>query len=260
MLFALGAASSALDALQSLTAKKATSTPTTGLTQNSTTAFDPGSLTADSATSTAGSGTSSKSGYLSPSTMSALLAAQGQSSGTAATSTSTSQSDALKDLFAQLDGNGDGQISKSEFEDKLGAGGTNVANADKVFDKLDKDGDGSVSLDELTSALKSGGKGHHNKVANSDSSNSAGASADGATDPLLQALQGASSTSTTNSNGTTTTALTYADGSTVSMTSAVSGSSSSSAATSSYNFIEQMIQRQAQAISAQASSALSVSV
>jgi hypothetical protein len=193
--------------------------------------------------------------------MSALLAAQGQSSGTAATSTSTSQSDALKDLFAQLDGNGDGQISKSEFEDKLGAGGTNVANADSVFDKLDKDGNGSVSLDELTSALKSGGKGHHqHKVASSDSSNSAGTSADGATDPLLQALQGASSTSTTNSNGTTTTSLTYADGSTVSMTSAVSGSSSSSAATSSYNFIEQMIQRQAQAISAQATSSLSVSV
>jgi hypothetical protein len=42
------------------------------------------------------------------------------------------------------------------------------------------------------------------------------------------------------------------------MTSAASGSSSS-AATSSYNFIEQMIQRQAQAISSGATGSLSVS-
>jgi Ca2+-binding EF-hand superfamily protein len=256
MLFAVGAASSMLDALQSLTAKKTTSTPTTGLTQNSKTAFDPGSLTADVTTSTAGSGGSAKSGVLSPSTMSALLAAQSQSSGAA---TSTSRSDALKDLFAQIDGNGDGQISKSEFESALGAGGTNTANADSVFSKLDKNGDGSVSLDEMSSALK--GKGHHrHHVADS---NSSGKSADGATDPLLQALQGASSTSTTNSDGTTTTSMTYADGSKVTMTSApgsTSSGTSSSSATSSYNFIEQMIQRQAQAISTQATSSLSVSV
>jgi hypothetical protein len=44
----------------------------------------------------------------------------------------------------------------------------------------------------------------------------------------------------------------------VSMTSAASGSSSS-AATSSYNFIEQMIQRQANAISNSATASLSVS-
>jgi hypothetical protein len=42
------------------------------------------------------------------------------------------------------------------------------------------------------------------------------------------------------------------------MTSAASGSSSS-AATSSYNFIEQMIQRQAKAISTSATASLSVS-
>ena len=57
-------------------------------------------------------------------------------------------SDALQDLFSQIDTNGDGQISKSEFENALGAGGTNLAQADDVFNKLDTNGDGSVSLDE----------------------------------------------------------------------------------------------------------------
>ena len=46
-------------------------------------------------------------------------------------------------------------------------------------------------------------------------------------DPFAQALQGASSTSVTNSDGSMTTSLTYADGSKVTMTSAASGSSSS---------------------------------
>jgi hypothetical protein len=165
---------------------------------------------------------------------------------------STSRSDALKDLFSQLDADGDGKVSKSEFENALGAGGTNIAQADDVFGKLDKNGDGSVSLDEMSSALKgAGGHGHGHKhhVGGSDGSSS---------DPLLQALDGASSTSTTNSDGSTTTSLTYADGSKVTMTSAPTASASTSAA-SSYNFIEQMIQREAQAISASATSSLSVS-
>ena len=154
----------------------------------------------------------------------------------------TSRSAALKDLFAQIDGDGDGKISKSEFENALGAGGTNLAQADSVFGKLDKDGDGSVSLKEMASALK-GGKGHHHHQCMTDGRS--GGSDGSNSDPLLQALQGASSTSVTNSDGSVTTSLTYADGSKVTMTSAASGSSSS-AATSSYNFIEQMIQRQAQ--------------
>ncbi|HZC95154.1 MAG TPA: EF-hand domain-containing protein, partial [Bradyrhizobium sp.] len=77
-------------------------------------------------------------------------------------------------------------------------------------------------------------------------------------DPLLQALDGASSTAVTNSDGTTTTTMTYADGSKVTMTSAAQASTSN-AATSSYNYIEQMIQRQASAISASATASLSVS-
>jgi hypothetical protein len=241
MLLALGALSSAFDALQSLTSKKPSSSQA-GFSQTATTPFD-------TTSPAAGSGGCAPGGGLSPATMSALLAAQGQSSNSS--SAPTSRSDALKDLFSQLDADGDGKISKSEFENALGAGGSNLAQADDVFGKLDKDGDGSVSLDELSSALKgAGGHGHrhHHHVAGSDGSNP---------DPLLQALEGASSTSVTNSDGSTTTSLTYADGSKVTMTSAPAAAASTSAA-SSYNFIERMIQREAQAISTSAASSLSV--
>ncbi len=204
--------------------------------------------TGSTAASTSGGGSS-----ISPETMSALLAAQSQASG--ATVAPTSRKDALKDLFGQIDADGDGKITKSEFENALGAGGTNLAEADDVFGKLDKDGDGSVSSDEMSSALK-GGRGHHH------GGHHMAASSGDDSDPLSQALQGATSTSVTNADGSTTTSLTYADGSKVTMTSpaAASASSASSTATSSYNFVEQLIQRQASLISSQASSALSVSV
>ena len=250
MLLALGAASSAIDALQALTSSKSSSAKSTK--QGSTSPFD---LSPGSSASTASSGSTGVGGgsQISAATMSALLAAQSQSSADATTAAPKSRSDALKDLFAQIDGNSDGKITKTEFEGALGAGGTNLKNADSVFDKLDKDGDGSVNLGELMSALK-GGKGrHHAHHASGSGENESNA------DPLMQALQGASSTSVTNSDGSVTTSLTYADGSKVTMTSPSSGSSSSSA-TSSYNFIEQMIQRQAQAISSAATSSLSVSV
>ena len=248
MFFALGAASSAIDALKALTSSKS-SVQTAGVGQNAASPFDlsssNGSASNGAGASSGGSGWSS----ISPQTMSALLDAQSQSSA-GATTASKSRSAALKDLFGQIDGDGDGKISKSEFEEALGAGGTNLAQADSVFGKLDKDGDGSVSLKELAAALK-GGKGHRDR----DEAGGGGAGSD----PFSQALQGASTTSVTNSDGSVTTSLTYADGSKVTMTSAASGSSSASA-TSSYNFIEQMIQRQAQAISSAAASSLSVSV
>ncbi|MBA2398817.1 MAG: EF-hand domain-containing protein [Bradyrhizobium sp.] len=250
MLLALGAASSAIDALQALTSSKSSSAKSTSPTQGS-----PFDLSGNASTSISSGGNTGGGGSssISPQTMSALLAAQSQSPTDASAVAPKSRSDALKDLFSQIDGNGDGKITKSEFEDALGAGGTNLKNADDVFAKLDKDGDGSVSLEEMSSALK-GGKGRHH------AHNASGSSENGSSsDPLMQALQGASTTSVTNSDGSVTTSLTYADGSKVTMTSAASGASSSTA-TSSYNFIEQMIQRQAQAISTSATTAsLSVS-
>jgi hypothetical protein len=53
--------------------------------------------------------------------------------------------------------------------------------------------------------------------------------------------------------------VTYADGSKVTLTSPAATTSSSSA-TSSYNFIERLIQREAQAISSSATTSLSVNV
>ena len=249
MFLALGAASSAIDALKALTSSKSSSAQSTGRSQDAKSPFD---LMSSGSSASVGAGSGSGSGgggsQISPQTMSALLDAQSQSSAGSTTTASKSRSSALKDLFAQIDGDGDGKITKSEFEEALGAGGTNLAQADSVFGKLDKDGDGSVSLKELASALKGGKKPHH-AASESDGSNS---------DPFSQALQGASTTSVTNSDGSVTTSLTYADGSKVTMTSAA-GKSSSASATSSYNFIEQMIQRQAQAISSGATASLSVS-
>jgi hypothetical protein len=235
MMFALGAASSAVDAIKSLTSSS--SQPAGGFGQIDPFGLSDSAAPSGSSTATTGLGGGSQ---ISPATMSALLAAQSQAGST--TSTPTSQSAALQDLFSQIDGNGDGQISKSEFESALGAGGTNLAQADDVFNKLDTNGDGSVSLSEMSSALKGSGKGggHHRHA-------HVGGSSGSGDDPLMQALQGASSTSTTNSDGSTTTSLTYADGSKVTMTSPAAATSSS--ASSSYNIIEQMIQREANAIS-----------
>ena len=158
MLLALGAASSAIDALKALTSSKSSSRnpPASARTREPVRSASPSS---SASTSSELGGSGGGGSQISPETMSALLAAQSQSS-TGSTHGTQSRSDALKDLFSQIDANGDGKITKSEFEDALGAGGTNLAQADDVFAKLDKNGDGSVSLDEMSSALK-GGKGHH---------------------------------------------------------------------------------------------------
>jgi hypothetical protein len=260
MLLALGALSSAMDALQSLTSSKSSSPQTTGFSQNSTSPFDVSTSSGASANPTPVTGGNGFT-QISPETMSALLAAQDQSS-TATGSATASRSATLTDLFSQVDANSDGKVNKTEFENALGAGGTNLAQADKVFGMLDKNGDGSVSLGELASALK-GSKGHHHSHHATDSEGSSdasgSASADSSSDPLLQALGGASSTSVTNSDGSTTTSVTYADGSTVTLTSPAAQTASSNA-TSSYNFVEQMIAREAQAISSGATNSLALNV
>jgi hypothetical protein len=102
MLFALGAVSSAMDALQSLLPSKS-SAPSTG------TPFALSSANPASASSAAASGASGYS-QLSPATMSALLAAQGQSS---TSQTSTSPASTLQSLFSQIDGNDDGEATMS---------------------------------------------------------------------------------------------------------------------------------------------------
>ena len=228
MLFAVGAASSVIDLLSSL-ASPPGSASKTGFGHAPSTGFSP----ADPGTQP--SGATSSGGAIAPASFNTLLAAQSQGQ-----ATSSGRSAALKDLFSQIDADGDGKISKTEFETALGAGGTNLQMADDVFSKLDRNGDGSVTLDEMASGLR--GSRHHHSHGNG-----------GGAGPL----QGATSSTSTNSDGSTTTTLTYADGTRITMTQPAVTSQN---AISSYNFTERLIQRQAQAVAAGAQQSLSLSL
>ncbi|MGY8710115.1 EF-hand domain-containing protein [Bradyrhizobium sp. 18BD] len=262
MLFALGAVSTALDAIQSLTnSKSSSSTQKTGSSQSASTnpfAIDSSNNTTTGATSSVNAG---KYPQISPETMNALFAAQSQSSdatGSATTATSssstssTSRDAALKDLFSQLDADGD--ITKSEFENALGAGGTNLAQADDVFSKMDSNSDGSVNLDEMSKALKSGHHGgHHHAQGAGDASGS------GSDSSSSSSSGGSTSTTTTAADGSTTTTVTYADG--FKMSTTVPGANSSR--TSAYDLFAQLMQQQGgqgQGASAAAGSSMSMSV
>ncbi len=242
MLMALGAASAAWDTIQKLASSSASSsTQSTGFFASGADPFEmsgsasPQAASPQTATPKATGFSMTSTSQIAPATMQALLAAQGQSSTTTTTTASESPKASLQDLFSQIDGNGDGQISKSEFESALGAGGTNLAQADDVFSKLDANGDGSVDLSELSQALKGSGKGggHGHHAGGSSSS-----STDPSTDPFLQALQ-ASSATASNDNSLSSASLIPAN--TSSLTPVSLGASG--AATMSYNAAEQMFQR-----------------
>ena len=59
--------------------------------------------------------------------------------------------DEIGDLFKQLDRNGDGFLSKTEYTSGLMALGIELDTAEfhKIFDEMDVDGDGQISYDEL---------------------------------------------------------------------------------------------------------------
>jgi len=178
---------------------------------------------------------------MAPGTMDALFAAQSQTSAASGSSSLASQ------LFSLLDTNGDGSISKSEFEATLGQNG-NTAAADSLFDKLDPNGDGSVDPGELASALQTkGAKGHHHHHHLGGASSADAASTGGGADDLLGA--GNTGQTVTNSDGSTTTTLSYADGSQITMTKPAAGSAGTSAAAN--NFLERIIQHQAQLLASQ---------
>jgi Ca2+-binding EF-hand superfamily protein len=246
MFFAAGAigaaAIGALDLLSSLTPAKSAAAKTGVKQTNSIFDVTGASGSAQSATSVSAA-SSTATGALSPATFNALLSAQ-DANGKA------TPSDALKSLFAQVDGNGDSKITKAEFEDKLGAGGTNIAAANNVFNKMDANADGSVSLDEMATALKGKGDGHHAHHAHQ---------AGGGADALKEALQGASSTTTANSDGSITTTLTYADGSKITLSQPASSATSTNASTQ-YNLVEKMMQRQTDALAASAKQSVSINI
>src|SRR5215467_129751 len=225
----------------------------------------------DSTDGTSGSSGTAPCPAFSTDNMSSLMSLQEQPSGANPFVTERSQ-----ELFSQLDTNGDGQISKSEFENAFGSG-ADQSKVDGLFNALDANGDGSVSQDELTSAMQASHAAHHHHH---------GGSGQGAGD-ILQALssdtQGATTNTTTNADGSSTTTISYADGSSVSLTtpqastdsgsansgSADSGSTNSGSAntasadsssadnssnsTNYFNLLEQLIRLQAQSLSALAS-------
>ncbi len=147
-----------------------------------------------------------------PHTLGALLSAQGQNP---------------QAQFASLDGDGDGQVSKSELETTLGQFGVSASDADKVFSKLDANGDGSVTQSEFDSA-KTGhahGRQHHAGAGGAQGSgqgNSSGATTN---------ADGSTTQTTSNPDGSTTTVTTYPDGTTMTSTSQATQAASQSSAT-----------------------------
>jgi EF-hand domain pair len=252
MLFALGAVSSALDLLGS---------PSQGLSPQNTSGANPfapaaGTNSPPPVINPAPTGVAqigpSTGGQLAPQTFNTLLSAQPP------TEPRLSPEAALQNLFSLIDADGDGKITKAEFESALGAGGTNLQAADNVFSQIDKNGDGSITLDELKQALEGPSGGHHHHGHHVGAEGGGG----GGNDALAQALQGATATTVTNSDGSTTTTLSYADGTKITMTQpAAAGTSSSTTnnAVASYNYAERLIQREAQWITANTAQSVSLS-
>jgi EF-hand domain pair len=262
MFFLAGsAASSALDlisALQQTLAGKTSSTPAAPAANGQS--FDLGA--GSPAVPSAGSSPTA-SAPLAPATMDALLSAQGNGQ------TPVVNGDAFSaQLFSMLDANHDGSISQSEFDAAFAKNG-DTTKADAIFAKLDANHDGNVSPDELTNALSGQGDGgqggqdgggqqvHHHRrhhgVADLGGANSPTGAGGSSNDPFSSndpLGSGDSSQTVTNTDGSSTTTITYADGSQVTMTIPASSGTGSNPSTMAHNFIERMIQRQAQMMGA----------
>ena len=90
---------------------------------------------------------------LSSSTLNALFSMQGQGQGGAQQPLVMVNGDALsQQMFSLLDGNGDGGVSQSEFDQAFGQNG-NTTQANNLFAQIDTNGDGSISQQEMTNAL-----------------------------------------------------------------------------------------------------------
>jgi hypothetical protein len=249
----VGASSNAYAYLQSLLPQQGSTSSSADPLTELLAAFYPaggGNPSGSASTSTtAAATTSSSSGppcpTFSPDTLGALISLQGQQAGASDPLTAQTQS-----LFAQFDANGDGSISKTEFESAFGSN-ADMSKVDGLFNALDSNGDGSISLDELTSAARQAHGHHHHGHAHGVGDGQGGGLAD-----LLSAtdVAGATSQTATNSDGSTTTTISYADGTQITMTvpaASSTGSSSSAGSDSqtssdSNNIIEQLIRLQSQ--------------
>ena len=234
----VGASSNALSYLQSLlqpnlSAGAAAVDPLTALLQDdSGPSSDPllASMASGSGAPVFGS-TPSPTGGLDPGTLAVLISLQGQGSSNSGANTSAAGAAGTwggqgpSSLFGKLDANGDGQVSKWEFEQALGGVGVDQSSADVLYSRLDKNGDGSLTPDEMPKAH--GHRGHHH-------ASGGGVQGPGgqAQDPISQLMSGtdatgATSQSVSNSDGSTTTTTTYADGTKVEMTTPAASSNAS---------------------------------
>jgi hypothetical protein len=180
-------------------------------------------------------------------------------------------------FFSKLDANGDGTISKTEFESAASKAGVDTSVADAVFDKIDGGGDsnGSISQGELAKADHGGGHHVHGGGGGGGGDGGgldalmSGAGADGATTQTTTNADGSSTTTISYADGTSidlntpaaptpTTASTSGDGSSSNSSDSGSGSSTSSQATS--NLLEQLIKMQSQMLSAMQASASTMSI
>jgi len=177
----------------------------------------------------------SSSGKFDQGTLAAMIALQG-----------LGQDAATGTRFGKLDTDGDGSISKTEFETALSGSGVDTASADSLFSTLDANGDGSVGKNELA-APRSYQSHQNNGVLGGQSDFSSLMDSSGSDNATSQTF--------TNSDGSTTTTITYADGSTVSTTTAASQSADASTSTSTSSStstqgtpLEQLIKLQASLI------------
>jgi hypothetical protein len=203
---------------------------------------------------------------LSPDTLGALISAQGQGQGQSGCGATQSQQS--QTVFSEFDTNGDGSISKSEFEAGFGSN-ADMSKVDGLFSALDGNGDGSISQNELTSASQASHAHHHHHHAHG-AGQSQGQSGGSSPEDLFSSTSatdaaGATTQTSSNSDGSSTTTIKYADGSTVSMTTpAVAAASSDNSTASSGgqsadgNRLEKLISRQSQLLAAQSASTLTI--
>jgi EF-hand domain pair len=264
----VGASTSAYSYLQSLLPQQADDGKRTGSSDPVTElfkAFYPNAPNEAGASSDANGGTGV--GTLSPfnhDTMMALMSAQEQPSSGNPFVTARAQS-----LFSQLDANGDGQVSQTEFQGVFGSN-ADMSKVDGLFNALDGNGDGSVSLDELTSAAQASHAHHHGQHHHGGGGQGIGQTIDAL---LTSGTQGANVESSSNADGSSSTTISYADGSKVTLTtptgSADSGGDSASSGSGGANsgnansgnsndasLLEQLIRLQAQMLSVSSSQSL----
>ena len=267
MSMSVGASSNALAYLQQLLQQGTSGASSTGaadpLSELMQTMSGSGSgsdpMTAPSSDTAAGSGASACQPFGSG-TMAQLLSLQGQD-----------KNGPEQAFFSKLDTDGDGKISKTEFESAASKAGVDSSVADAVFDKIDGDSNGSVSAGELAKADHGG---HHHHV-----HGGGGGGEGGGLDALMSGADasGATTKTTANADGSSTTTISYADGTSIDLnipaaastaTSASSdGSSSDSPASTgtansqtSFNMLEQLIKMQSQMLSAMQASTSTMSI